>query len=139
MTRVTRSCTFRALSRASRWRRCSTKRYEPGPLLGSLSESPMPIRSGAMQRPNGCRYGNTLRQRYDEVGLPCSSTTGSPFPTSTYAISWPRTRRRCFLYGNAAEILFASFNAAEVMFASPVVADYSPSSMWSVLEGPETL
>src|SRR5262252_2847712 len=83
----------------------------------------MPIRSGVMQRPNGCRYGNTLRQRYDEVGLPCSSTMGSPFPTSTYAISWPRARRRCFRYGNAAEILFASFNAAETMFASPVVAE----------------
>src|SRR5215472_13382156 len=68
----------------------------------------MPIRSGAMQRPRGCRCGNTLRQRYDEVGLPCSSTMGSPSPTSTYAISLPRTRRRCFLYGNAAEIILAS-------------------------------
>ena len=68
----------------------------------------MPIRSGAMQRPSGCRCGNTLRQRYDEVGLPCSSTMGSPCPTSTYAISRPRTRRRCFWYGNAAEIMFAS-------------------------------
>src|SRR6185436_2472569 len=91
----------------------------------SLSESPMPIRSGAMQRPNDCRCGNTLRQRYDEVGLPCSSTIGSPSPTSTYAISRPRTRRRCFLYGNAAEIFFVS-NAVEIMFAPPlvVVADY---------------
>src|SRR5262245_56603578 len=52
------------------------KRYEPGPLLGSLSDSPMPIRSGAMQRPRGCRCGNTFRHRYDEVGLPCSSTDG---------------------------------------------------------------
>jgi hypothetical protein len=51
---------------------------------------------GAMQRPRGCRCGNTLRQRYDEVGLPCSSTMGSRSPTSTYAISLPRTRRRCF-------------------------------------------
>src|SRR6516164_8921216 len=84
------------------------KRYEPGPLLGSLSESPIPIRSGAMQRPFGCRCGITLRQRYDEVGLPCSSTMGSPSPTSTYAISLPRTCRRCFWYGNAAEIMFAS-------------------------------
>src|SRR5499427_5967399 len=81
----------------------------------------MPIRSGAMQRPSGCRCGNTLRQRYDEVGLPCRSTMGSPSPVSTYAISLPRTCRRCFLYGNAADILFAS-NAAETMFASPVVA-----------------
>src|SRR5947209_16440643 len=68
----------------------------------------MPIRSGAMQRPRGCRCGNTLRQRYDEVGLPCSSTMGSPSPTSTYAISLPRTRRRCFWYGNVAEIMFPS-------------------------------
>jgi len=58
----------------------------------------MPIRSGAMQRPSRSRCGNTLRQRYDEVGLPCSSTMGAPLPTSTYAISRPRTRRRCFLY-----------------------------------------
>jgi hypothetical protein len=56
----------------------------------------MPIRSGAIQRPSGCRCGNTLRQRYDEVGLPCNSTIGSPCPTSTYAISRPRIRRRCF-------------------------------------------
>src|SRR5262249_60253470 len=83
-------------------------RYEPGPLLGSLSESPMPIRSGAMQWPSGCRCGNTLRQRYDEVGLPCSSTMGSPSPTSTYAISLPRTRCRCFLYGNEEEIILGS-------------------------------
>src|SRR5262249_1697307 len=88
--------------------RCSTNRYEPGPLLGNLSESPMPIRSGAMQRPSGCSCGNTLRQRYDEVGLPCSSTMGSPSPTSTYAISLPRIRRRCFWYGNSAEIMLAS-------------------------------
>jgi hypothetical protein len=68
----------------------------------------MPIRSGAMQRPSGCKCGNTLRQRYDEVGLPCRSTMGSPSPTSTYAISLPRTRRRCFWYGNAAEIMLGS-------------------------------
>src|SRR5262245_35980570 len=65
----------------------------------------MPIRSGAMHRPSGSKRGNTLRQRYDEVGLPCSSTIGSPSPTSTYAISRPRTRRRCFGYRNAAEII----------------------------------
>src|SRR5262249_11675882 len=68
----------------------------------------MPIRSGAMQRPSDWRCGNTLRQRYDEVGLPCSSTMGSPSPTSTYSISLPRTRRRCLWYGNAAEIMLAS-------------------------------
>jgi hypothetical protein len=61
-----------------------------------------------MQRPRGCKCGNTLRQRYDEVGLPCSSTMGSPSPSSTYAISLPRTRRRFFWYGNAAEIVLAS-------------------------------
>src|SRR5262249_17598131 len=114
MTKATRSRTSRASRRASRHLRRPTHRYEPGPLSGSLSESPMPIRSGAMQRPSGCRCGSTLRQRYDEVGLPCSSTMGSPCPTSTYAISLPRTRRRRFWYGNAAEI----------MFASPVVANY---------------
>ena len=34
------------------------------------------------------RCGNTLRQRYDEVGLPCSSTMGRPLPP-------PRTPSRC--------------------------------------------
>src|SRR5262249_39863759 len=63
----------------------------------------MPIRSGAMQRPRACRCGNTLRPRYDEVGLPCSSTMGAPFPTPPYAIALPRPRRRCFWYGNAVE------------------------------------
>src|SRR5262249_43939020 len=77
-------------------------------MSASLSESPMPIRSGAMQRPSGCRCGNTLRHRYDEVGLPCSSTMGSPSPISTYAISMPSTRRRRFWYGNAAEITLPS-------------------------------
>src|SRR5262249_32981678 len=60
------------------------------------------------QRPSDCKCGNTLRQRYDEVGLPCSSTMGSPRPTSTYAISLPRTRRHCFWYGSVAEIMWAS-------------------------------
>src|SRR5215469_3282280 len=117
MTKVTRSRTLRASSGASTKRRCSTNRYEPGPLFGSLSELPIPIRSGAMQRPSGCKCGMTLRQRYDEVGLPCSSTMGSPSPTSTYAISLPRTCRRCFWYGNAAEIMFACpvvFAAADI-------------------------
>src|SRR5262245_46297312 len=46
---------------------------------------------------------------------------GSPSPTSTYAISLPRTRRRFFWYGNAAEIMwpFPSFLAAEIMWPSP--------------------
>jgi hypothetical protein len=65
----------------------------------------MPISSGAMQRPRDCRWGNTLRQRNDEVGLPCSSTMGSPSPTSTYAILRPSTWRRFFWNGNAAETL----------------------------------
>jgi hypothetical protein len=33
---------------------------------------------------------------------------GVPSPTSTYAISLPRTRRLCFWYGNAAEIMVAT-------------------------------
>src|SRR5262249_45147137 len=100
--------TFSALTRASGGRRAATKGSEPVLLSGSLSEAPMPIRSGAMQRPSGCKCGNTLRQRYDEVGLPCSSTMGSPSPTSTYAISLPKSRRRCLWYGNAAEIKLPS-------------------------------
>jgi hypothetical protein len=58
-----------------------------GPLSGSLSESPMPIRSGVMQRPRVCRCSNTLRQRYEEVGLPCSSTIGSPSPNADLTVS----------------------------------------------------
>ena len=84
----------------------------------------MPMWSGAMQRPSGCRCGMTFRHRYDEVGLPCSSTMGSPSPTSTYAISRPRTCRRCFWYGNAAEI----------MFASPLIQKHTVAA-GSVLEG----
>src|SRR5262245_55195930 len=45
---------------------------------------------------------------------------GSPVPTSTYAISRPRTRRRCFSYGNAAEIMLASLVARP---AAPIEAD----------------
>src|SRR5262249_1778090 len=86
----------------------------------------MPIRSGAMQRPRDCKCGNTLRQRYDEVGLPCSSTMGLPCPTSTYAISLPRTRRRCFWYGNAGEIMLPSpscFVVSETGLGIPVMED----------------
>src|SRR5215472_16141997 len=68
----------------------------------------MPIRSGAIQRPSGCRCGNTLRQRYDDVGLPWRNTIGSPCPTSTYAMSLSKIRRRFFLYGNAVDIILAS-------------------------------
>ena len=95
----------------------------------------MPIRSGAMQRPSGCRCGNTLRQRYDEVGLPCSSTMGSPSPTSTYAISLPRTRRRFFLYGNAAEIMFALLYRRRVAKGLIVLMIYSSSVARSVIRG----
>src|SRR5262245_61390894 len=40
---------------------------------------------------------------------------GSPSPTSTYAIVRPRTRRRCFRYGSAAEIMAALFAAAAAL------------------------
>src|SRR5262249_13156485 len=49
-------------------------------------------------------------------GLPCSSTIGSPFPTSTNAISLPRTRSRFFWYGNAAEIRFVSITSSAEVF-----------------------
>ena len=67
--------------------------------------------------------GNTLRQRYDEVGLPCGSTMGSPCPTSMHAISLPRTRRRCF-YKETPQRSWFDSNTAETMFASPVEAGY---------------
>src|SRR5271169_1600483 len=84
------------------------KRYEPGPLFESFSESPIPIKSGAMQRPKCSRWGITLRHRYDEVGFPCNRTIGSPCPASTYAISRPSTCFRCFLYREVAAIMCVS-------------------------------
>ncbi len=41
----------------------SDKLPDPGPGSGSFSELPMPIRSGAMQRPRCWTCGMTLRQR----------------------------------------------------------------------------
>src|SRR5262245_60092839 len=41
---------------------------------------------------------------------------GSPCPTSTYAISRPKTRRRCFWYGNAAETMFVSLPSFAEVF-----------------------
>src|SRR5262249_62107903 len=65
---------------------------------------------------------SAARRRSDEVGLPCSSTIGSPSPTSTYAISLPRTRRRRrFWNGNAGEIF--SSGKAEIIFAPPIKVD----------------
>ena len=49
-------------------------------------EAPIPMRSGARHRACGARCGMTLRHRYDEVGLPCSKTIGSPEPASAYEI-----------------------------------------------------
>jgi len=43
-----------------------------------------------------CKCGNMLRQRYDEVGLPCSKTMGSPSPATTYAISLRGTAAAVF-------------------------------------------
>src|SRR5262249_33820362 len=100
------------------------KGYEVGAMSGRLAEWAMPIKSGAVQRPSGCRCGNTLRQRYDEVGLPCNSTMGSPCPTSTYAISRPRTRRRFFWYGNAAEIMFVSPAVDQERLLLPIGAGF---------------
>src|SRR5271169_4959404 len=56
------------------------KRYEPGPLFESFSESPMPIKSGAMQRPKCSRWGITLRHRYDEVGFRATGRSDRPVP-----------------------------------------------------------
>jgi len=67
-------------------------------------ESPMPTRSGARQRPSAARCGITLRQRYDDVGLPWRNTIGSPVPVSTYASSVSSTRTRRRGWGSAAVI-----------------------------------
>ena len=73
-TNVTLSRTSRARERI-RKRRCS-KKFRLGADIVELSESPMPMRSGTTQRPKFHQMRSTLRQRYDEVGLPCSSTMG---------------------------------------------------------------
>src|SRR2546430_3311442 len=52
----------------------------------------MPTRSGARQRPRAATWGMTLRQRYEDVGLPWRKTIGSPLPASTWASSVSRTR-----------------------------------------------
>src|SRR5687768_17163719 len=62
------------------------------------------MRSGARQCPWPATCGMTLRHRYDDVGLPCRNTTGSPCPTSTYAISLSSTFTRRRSYGSAAEM-----------------------------------
>src|ERR1041384_1618934 len=49
----------------------------------------MPIRSQAISRPRSAQCGITLRQRYDEVGLPCWNTIASPAPSSIVAMRRP--------------------------------------------------
>ena len=53
----------------------------PADVGSGLSERPNPIRSGATFRPGSC--GMMLRQRNDDVGSPCSKSTGAPSPSST--------------------------------------------------------
>ena len=48
----------------------ATVLHRPGPDSGSLSLSPIPMRSGAIRRPRPSRCGMMLRHRYEEVGLP---------------------------------------------------------------------
>ena len=49
-----------------------------------------------MHRAVADRWGITLRHRYDEVGLPCRNTTGSPAPTSWKASCLPSTSTKDF-------------------------------------------
>ncbi len=51
--------------------------------LAIWAESPIPIRSGAIQRPIRATSGITVLHRNEEVGLPCRKTIGSPLPCST--------------------------------------------------------
>src|SRR5437899_994103 len=64
----------------------------------------MPMRSGARQRPAPSSRAMTLRHRYDDVGLPCRNTIGSPTPTSTQAMWLSSTRSRRRSYQSAAEM-----------------------------------
>src|SRR6266404_3399857 len=70
-------------------------------------DSPIPIRSGAMHRASGATCGIILRHRYDEVGLPCRKTTGSPLPVSAYDIEVPSSSTFLRGCGSAAEICFS--------------------------------
>ena len=67
---------------ANRELHCSAYVYRSGPEFSSLSESPMPIKSQAINRPNPSQCGMMLRQRYEEVGFPCWKTIASPPPYS---------------------------------------------------------
>src|ERR1700722_13348039 len=62
------------------------------------------MRSGATHRACGARYGTMLRHKYDEVGLPCRKTTGSPAPVSAYEIQVPMSSSFLRGCGSAAEI-----------------------------------
>jgi hypothetical protein len=50
---------------------------------GGLDDPPKPGRSSAIVRqPAAATGGITSRHRYDEVGQPCSISTGGPSPSS---------------------------------------------------------
>src|SRR6266446_1631240 len=67
-------------------------------------DAPIPIRSGATHRASGATCGMILRHRYDEVGLPCRNTTGSPLPVSAYDIEVPSSSTFLRGCGSVAEI-----------------------------------
>ena len=48
-----------------------------------------------MQRPRPSRCGMTLRHRYDDVGLPCRNTMGSPAPGLHITLDAEVRRLRC--------------------------------------------
>ena len=69
-----------------------------------------PCRSGRGQCSGLVAPGAATRCARGTTRWDCRAAArwGSPSPTSTYAISLPPTRRRCFWYGNAAEIMLPS-------------------------------
>src|ERR1019366_6341884 len=90
-------------------------RYVP---VDDLPESPIPIRSGARHRALALRCGMMLRHKYDEVGLPCRKTIGSPALVSTQAISVPSTATRFRGCGSLGEIV------ASLMERTSVIEEY---------------
>src|SRR5499427_5009 len=100
----------------------STKRYrisvkiEPNGAAGTYLREH--VRVGDILDVSSPRGSFILQSRERPVVLLSAGIGATPVLAMLYALA-ARTRRRCFWYRNAADILFAS-SAAETMFASPV-------------------
>src|SRR5713226_7848597 len=83
------------------------------------------MRSGAMHRASGATCGITLRDKYDEVGLPYRKITGSPLPVSAYDIEVPSSSSFLRGYGSVSEIRVSLLLICGVSFRDPVATSFS--------------